>query len=442
MLGTLALTALLLGIGGIDVYKNGEQKDLRKQWEQTMKNAGIHDKSTFKNTFKPLKMIKKEYGYDMVVYIPDGMSYDDLEKSVPIIEKAFKCKFYPEWNRESGCVFARLIQKPLDDKREFTPIKTKPYELYLGTTHYHKEILSDMTKFPHILITGSPGTGKTMLLFIILTNLIANFGHKEINIYLAQVSDKHDSRVFKDCEQVKCYAKTPEEACKMLAHIYNVMAKRNKVIDKHMDINNIQEYNKKFRNEKWEYIYVSADEFSYYVPDEIDNEVETAMKEKCLGYLKSIAKQGRSAGVFLLTGLQRPDKENMPPIFKAQLNTKVGYRQPNKASALTALDDAFATELEEREALAVVGATRYIVKPPFISMELIQRHIQPSLCEENHYIDLSSYNYVLKDAQNSAGGSKKGGKKSKSNNNKPIETAKANSTPNTQTSKGSKGVVD
>lgn len=51
MLGTLALTALLLGIGGIDVYKNGEQKDLRKQWEQTMKNAGIHDKSTFKNAF-------------------------------------------------------------------------------------------------------------------------------------------------------------------------------------------------------------------------------------------------------------------------------------------------------------------------------------------------------------------------------------------------------
>jgi S-DNA-T family DNA segregation ATPase FtsK/SpoIIIE len=231
----------------------------------------------------------------------------------------------------------------------------------------------------------------------------------------------------------------------MLAHVYNVMAKRNKVIDKHMDINNIQEYNKKFRNEKWEYIYVSADEFSYYVPDEIDNEVETAMKEKCLGYLKSIAKQGRSAGVFLLTGLQRPDKENMPPIFKAQLNTKVGYRQPNKASALTALDDAFATELEEREALAVVGATKYVVKPPFISMELIQSNIQPSLCEENHYIDLSSYNYVIKDVQNSVNNNsnKKGGKKGKSNNNNPPnETTKPNPTPNAQTSKGNKGVVN
>lgn len=445
MLGTLALSALLLGVGGIDVYRNGEQKGLRKLWQQTMKNAGIHnkgdDKSDF-NTFRPLKMIKKKYGYDMIIYIPDGMCYDDLEKATPIIEKAFKCKFYPEWKRESGCAFARLIQNPLDDKREFVPIKTSPYEIYLGTTHYHKEIISDMKKFPHLLITGSPGTGKTMLLFIILTNLIANFGVKDINIYLAQISDKHDLRIFKDCEQVKSYAKTPEEACKMLAHVYNVMQKRNKVIDKHMDINNIQEYNKKFKNNPWEVIYVSADEFSYYVPDEIDSDFEVAMKEKCLGYLKSIAKQGRSAGVYLLTGLQRPDKENMPPIFKAQLNTKVGYRQPNTASALTALDDSFATQLEEREALAVVGATKYVVKPPFISMDIIQRTIAPSLTDENHYINLSDYNYVLADIAKSANNSKQRGNKNKSNNNNNQPPTPPQSSQGNKTSKGSKGAIN
>jgi S-DNA-T family DNA segregation ATPase FtsK/SpoIIIE len=389
-------------------------------------------------------MIKKQYGYDMIIYIPDGMAYEDLESITPIIEKAFKCKFYPEFKRESGVAFARMIQNPLDDKREYSPIKTTPYEIYLGTTHYHKEIISDMRKFPHLMITGSPGTGKTMLLFIILTNLIYNFGVKDINIYLAQISDKHDLRVFKDCEQVKCYAKNPEEACKMLAHVYNTMQKRNKVIDKHTDINNIQEYNKKFKNQPWEVIYVSADEFSYYVPDEIDSDFEVAMKEKCLGYLKSIAKQGRSAGVYLLTGLQRPDKENMPPIFKAQLNTKVGYRQPNTASALTALDDSFATQLEEREALAVVGATKYIVKPPFISMDIIQRTIAPSLTDQPHYIDLSNYNYVIKDIENSSNNSKqRGGKnksKGKSNNHQPIEQPQQNA-PTPHTSKGGKGIV-
>lgn len=232
MVGVLTATALLMG--GLDVMKNSDIKEIKERWKIAMVYAGIKNKSENEQTFELLKVIKKKYGYDCIVSIPLGKSYEDLEKLQPIIQTNMRCVGVTmEWVKLSGCAYVRLITKAWNEKALFEPVKVKPYEVYLSSTEYFQDVISDLTMHPHILISGSTGMGKSVLMFMLALNTIINHKPSDVNIYLAQVSDKKDLRVFRDAEHVKYYADNLEKSSKMYAYLADEMAKRNFLINKY-----------------------------------------------------------------------------------------------------------------------------------------------------------------------------------------------------------------
>ena len=86
-------------------------------------------------------------------------------------------------------------------KYEFEPVKTKPTQVYIGKTFFNENYFIDITKDPHLAIFGMTGSGKSMLLAIVLTNLIYNHS-KEIQLYLCQ-THKRDLDLFKYCRDRK-----------------------------------------------------------------------------------------------------------------------------------------------------------------------------------------------------------------------------------------------
>jgi S-DNA-T family DNA segregation ATPase FtsK/SpoIIIE len=442
MIGT-AIGMLSIALGGLNMFeKKNDTKELVNKWNNIMLNCGNKNENEMGQRFELLKVIPKHYGFDCIVSIPDGKSFEELEQLKPIIQANLRCiNVIFDWKKSQGCIYARLITVPFDMDKEYEPVKAKPYEIYLGGTDYYKDVISDMRLHPHILISGVNGSGKSVLMFIMLLNLIISNKQEDVSIYLLQLGDKQDLRVFGKCNQVKYYGRTLEDAVKVLAHLFDEMSRRNKLINEHITVNNIYEYNKKFPYNKMNYIYVFADEFSLYMEDDLDTPQESFLKNKCQSYLKSLIKLARSAGIYVVTGLQRPDKENMLPIFKSQLNTRIAFRQNNGASSLVVVDNYDALDLENRECITLFGGERNKVITPYCSMELIQRYIAEYEDEETNYVDLSKYNHIIAESKKAKKENKENKKPKKENDNKSNVRELPLNNDVKKTSKGRKGVM-
>jgi S-DNA-T family DNA segregation ATPase FtsK/SpoIIIE len=189
---------------------------------------------------------------------------------------------------------------------------------------------------------------------------------------------KTDLLLFRNCPQIKEFARTPDKSLKMYKEVYAKVKERELLIENSMKkgILNIEDYNNKMPV-KLPYVYVVSDEFSLYMPDNSDTKEERLLKEQCLDILKYIIKIGRAYGVFLIMCLQRTTNDQMPQLLKSQVNTKITYRQTDVHSSRNVIDNDDALTLQKREAIAIADE-RYRLKTPFIDENIIMTHINKS----------------------------------------------------------------
>jgi S-DNA-T family DNA segregation ATPase FtsK/SpoIIIE len=103
------------------------------------------------------------------------------------------------------------------------PSELKPNELL-----FCENVIVDMNKFPHCLIGGDTGTGKSRVLLTILTQLISY--NDNVDLHLLQVR-KNDLGVFKNCKQVKTFSKTLDDVLDCLVDLDEELQEREKLID-------------------------------------------------------------------------------------------------------------------------------------------------------------------------------------------------------------------
>jgi S-DNA-T family DNA segregation ATPase FtsK/SpoIIIE len=356
---------------------------LKLKWEQMMLKAGVKNHNN--ETFEIDKIIPQEkYGKDLEIKLTDGLTYSDLEKSIPVIESNFNCVTELEWQRFKGIGYLKMANEDFDEKNPFTPVETKPYELYFGQTYFKENIVVDMNEMPHVLIAGATGSGKSRCLFIALTNLLHNHNENEIALYLAQVSDKRDLQKFYNLKQTKYFAKNLQHADQLIKYILKLQNERNELLNKY-NLNSIVEYNKKFPNNKMAYVYFAIDEFASMMPGEIDDNSD--IKKRCIFNLHELMRQARSAGIFVLASIQRPDRVNMDVNIKNLFNIKIGFRSNNLASAKVLTDDAATYRLPNREAI-FMGSVDKTLKTVYIDDVIIKKYLKNKMELEHEYVNI------------------------------------------------------
>lgn len=398
----LALQIILAGMcaGGIDILRKGNDVNIEDKWNKVMIGAGVKVKGDEGATFSISKKIKRIYGYDLIIAIPDGMTYTALEELQEQIKISFKCyEVHMEYKRKGGCAYVRLITEPLSDDTPFQPVKVKPWELYLGTTKYHKDVIVSMRNFPHTLIAGVTGAGKSLFTIQTLLNMVVNHSKEECNVYISEISDKDDFKLFRKCDIVKGYVRTLADTAKMLKHLYDMMGVRSRLFNQFDDVNELYDYNAKFPHKQLPYIYFFTDEYSLFMEDESDTDQEDFLKKQCQAYMKKLAKLARNAGIYVLSSLQRPDKESMPPIFKTNLNVIVAFKQRNGASALTVLDSYEPMKLEYREAIVDFGGGQHIIYSLYINSYIVKCYLEDKKEEQHEYTDLSEHEWLIRQSK-------------------------------------------
>ncbi|WP_231247577.1 hypothetical protein [Clostridium botulinum] len=338
-----------------------------------------------------IEIQKTDIGYKYLVNIK-GLGIEKLQKLNDILESYYNATIEIEQSETNKSIaILNIIMKQLSNNEKFKPTFVKPYELYLGKTYTMQDIIVSMKDLPHLLYSGINSSGKTYCLLTALTNLIHFHNDRTIEIFLSQISDKKDLRKFKDCKQCRGYAPTLQESFKMFQYLHNIMKKRismfNSITNQYIDT--IFEWNQTFPKRKMRFIYLCMDEFSAYMTDNLDSKETKELKEQCLDLLIKLIQQCRCVGIYILTSLQRPDKESLPPRLKAQFNCKVSFKQSNIASSLVVCDSDKAFYLKTQREAIVIADTEYKIKTLYLDNNMIQSFIKESL-------DTSNSNYYNK----------------------------------------------
>lgn len=367
---------------GYERFKNRDVYNIKKQFNNVLQDNKL-------DFYKVIEIRKNNnYGYTIIVSL-NGKGFKKLEDSKELIESKLGYFVSIELNTNLKTATLNVIANRLTDSTKFIPKKIKPWELYFGKTYTLQDVVISMKDLPHVIYTGINSSGKTYCVVTALTNLIYNCSERKIEIFLSQISAKKDLRKFKDVKQCRGYASTLQEAYKMFNYLYHTMGKRinmfNSIKDRFID--DIYEWNKNFPSRRMRIVYLAMDEFTAYMPDTLDSKEDAELKQQCLDLLVKLIQQCRACGIYVLTSLQRPDKESLPPRLKAQFNCKVSFKQPNLASSLTVCDSDKAYYLKPKREAIVNADQEYLMKTLYLDNDMINEFIEDSIdvTHKNYY---------------------------------------------------------
>ena len=322
---------------------NWDRLKIKRRWKEiTYSNNKFTNK--LGKTLKILDIDNTEYGYKLTIELPYSYTVDNLEKDIDIFREGLHLKSI-QIESKNNVVYMYCVA--FYEFKDYKGIKLPPNELLIADG-FVGVIKVNMNKFPHVLIGGETGTGKSRLLLTIITNLIKY--NYDVNIHLLQLR-KNDLGVFRNCRQVKTNSSTLEEVLECLEKIDKECIRREKLIDNTKGYYSIEDYNNDKRNWKLNYIYVVIEEFSFLNISKGDTKEEKALKSRCLKHIKTIVNVGRSSGVFLITALQKPTNDSIPTDIKAQLTTRVSLLIKDAPAARVILGNENNTKLGNREVI-------------------------------------------------------------------------------------------
>lgn len=358
---------------------NKKKQTLINDWIKVMAHTKMYNRNM--DTFEIVDEEITTYGWQFKLLCPWGLSFEQLESVKCTIEDNLECMMLLKKNKTDKLAYVKLITNGFITK-DFAIVKTKnPFEIYIGNVVDGEPAVVDMKKYPHCMLSGSNGSGKSRLLDCILTNLICNNSYEDLTLYLVQLA-KNDLIIYEDVKHCYAFCNTLEKTDIMLNHIIMQMDYISQLIAplrKCGKGSDIHDYNKLHKNNKIPVRYVVVDEYASLTDSTNDNKENKDLKSKIVSKIERIAQYGRALGVFLIVCLQRPTANMLSPFVKSQSNLRISGKQNNSKSSEVAMDDSnIALNLEERIFVYKTYDYDYI-KTPTIDDKMIINHIKPYL---------------------------------------------------------------
>lgn len=209
------------------------------------------------------------------------------------------------------------------------------FEIVLGEG-YSGRVSVNISKIPHMLIGGSTGSGKSVLLKLVLMQCVK----KGAKVYIADFKGGVD---FPNVWHKKCCLLTDEETLLKVLIGITTELKRRKEILRNAASANIDEYNRN-TEKKLQRIIFACDE----IAEVLDKTGLTKQQKdeilKIESELSVIARQGRAFGIHLVLATQRPDAGILNGQIRNNIDTKICGRADNVLSQII-LDNTDAANL-------------------------------------------------------------------------------------------------
>lgn len=253
---------------------------------------------------------------------------------------------------------------------------SKNLPILLGVSTNGIPTTIELTESPHILIAGSTGGGKSVLLSAIISGLATAKSACELKLMLVDTKQL-DLTLFADLPHTVEVADTVEKVHILFDRLMTIVRQRT---EKMKGIaRNLHEYNQKIESSKKLPYYVCIiDELADVLGADAELrrnfEWEFASSTKLSKKLQQLTQICRASGIHIICATQRPSVEIITGDIKANFTTRIALRLPSGADSRTVLQEYGAEKLLGKGDMLIEGPmfeqlTR--LHGPFVSMEHI-----------------------------------------------------------------------
>lgn len=200
----------------------------------------------------------------------------------------------------------------------------------------------DVSKAPHILISGTTGSGKTVFLYSMIVSLISK--HSKDNLEIVIVDPKQtDFHFFKDLPHLRDnkIITDPEEALKMLDEINSIEKEHRTQMLIESNSRDIESYNAKNPSNPMKRLVVFIDEYA----DLVKAAEMLGIRKDFEARLCMLAQRVRNLGIHLVIATQRPSASIVTTALKANIPVRISFRLPAHQDSMTILDRTGAEDL-------------------------------------------------------------------------------------------------
>ena len=194
----------------------------------------------------------------------------------------------------------------------------------IGIDSTGKQVLLDFKEISHVLIAGTTGSGKSVLLNSLIASMQFNSAWNDMQLFLIDCK-KVELSHFKNYKTVNNVIEDVEQATDLLAIMCDIMDNRYSI----MESKNIK---------RWDGL-----EF-YIVIDELADLMLTS-DYKIEQYLVRLAQKSRAAGIHLIVATQRPTVNVITGLIKANIPCRIALKVASVKDSMVILDHKGAESL-------------------------------------------------------------------------------------------------
>ncbi|HAQ1518032.1 TPA: cell division protein FtsK [Enterococcus faecium] len=239
---------------------------------------------------------------------------------------------------------------------------------------------------PHLLVAGTTGSGKSVLLNEILVTAICHSSPEELKIGIVDPKRVEFGRYKKLPYMLADPITDMDDAYDFFEYLTIMMNDRYKIMEK-VGMQNIKEYNKYAHEnglDRFPYVILLVDEFSQLIGRH--KEVENLIVE--------LGQMARAAGIHVILATQSPRSTVVTGIIKANFPSRVCMMVASELESRIVLDQAGGESLSPRGdmLISVEGADPIRAQGAFISNEEIEtifNHIRENM-PDPEYVDYKS----------------------------------------------------
>lgn len=253
-------------------------------------------------------------------------------------------------------------------------------------------IFSDLAKMPHLLIAGATGSGKSVCVNTIVMSILMNARPDEVKLLMIDPKKVELTQYSRLPHMIAPVITEPHGAYAALQWLVKEMQVRYEIL-KQLGLRNIFSFNTRKVNlelekllnipipEQMPMIVAIVDEFADLMMVS-SADIETPIAR--------IAQMARAVGIHLILATQRPSREVITGIIKANIPTRISFKVASRINSQIILDETGAESLlGNGDCLFLAPGTSQLIRAQgaYISDEDINQVIQFLIKQEDpHYL--------------------------------------------------------
>lgn len=218
-------------------------------------------------------------------------------------------------------------------------------------------LTADVAAWPHGLVGGTTGGGKTALVQALVLQLAEAFTPDRLRLVLVDLKGGVDMAVFDHLPHLLWpIVGRHGDAAAVLSDLAQEQVRRQDQLRGRAK--DVGAWNQRYPGEWLPYVLVVIDEWADLWPKEAPTKEERAEREVAWAAASALTRMGRASGIHAIIATQRPDADVLPGQIRANCPFKVALRCANEWNSYVLLGqgNAAAYRLPGRRGLAIMQA--------------------------------------------------------------------------------------